>query len=876
MSAFAKTLRCFCWTLTAVCGLASASQAADAKWIWADPDEPAPKNRFTYLRKVVDLKELPDDACLRFAADSNAQLRINGSCVRRKVARYHEERITAEVVNARPYLHKGKNVFLVLHHNWGDIVTFQRTGNKRAGLYIDGTFLKTDTSWRCKTAPQFAAHDKQIVGITKDPRIRYPQIVDARKRLDGDPNDAGFDDGDWTSAHVVTDGRWPATPPDVETPGQREYPVRPLSVLNAGTLKPAQGISDDPLSIAAGIRKATCRPDPAMVERTEPLISGRPAVIEGKAGQSVYLTFDFFRPVHGYAYLEIAEAPEGTHIDFGYCEIAHALRTGKMHVDVSGWLNPEGVVGAGYADRYITTDGKQQVELPDERTARWLTLHIHFRRDGPLVIREVGIVKSQYPIEPIGSFACGNEQVDQIVKLCLIHAELTMTDAYVDTPGREDGQWIEDDRPRANLAAHWFGDTKLRRFLIRTHAEGQYADGDLHPFSPSNYPGGGRKFTATFDWSVQWVAAIYDDYLWTGSTDLIRAYWTHLCKYWKLVLSHVDERGLWRTGRVLADIRVGHRPKGKQSSGMITPWIIERLHWSAEMARAAGHADQAAAWEATARKMTQAFREYHVVPAQGNLPVHVADRFDPDNPNIERGYSQAGQTIAVTSDLLTPEEAKADLEYAFPPPDGSPPKGVTRWNNPSYGYRVLRALSHVGLSERAVAHLIERYAPYLPRHPRNPVPRRLQGPYGGPLPEYWVSREDLGLKEDETNPAQPIDETGSHGWNAVPLLWMHDTLLGVTILEPGGGRIRVAPEDGGLPYVSGHVDTPKGAVWIYWDPQKWRLDVSIPSGLTAEIVMPDQCKGKRVVITAPSGKVGKAHAGEHEITGEGRYVFAVR
>jgi len=112
------------------------------------------------------------------------------------------------------------------------------------------------------------------------------------------------------------------------------------------------------------------------------------------------------------------------------------------------------------------------------------------------------------------------------------------------------------------------------------------------------------------------------------------------------------------------------------------------------------------------------------------------------------------------------------------------------------------------------------------------VPLSLQGPYGGPLPEYWVSREDLNLKPGEKNPAQPADETGSHGWGSVPLLWLHDSLLGVRIVELGGARLRIAPETGGLAYVAGHTATPKGGVWVYYDPQQWRVEVRIPEGVT--------------------------------------------
>ncbi|MBN1816574.1 MAG: hypothetical protein JW828_04390, partial [Sedimentisphaerales bacterium] len=843
-------------------------------WIWSDSNEPAPKNRFTYFRKAVELSSLPEEATLYFAADSNARLWINGHLVRRKVARYHEEKIRAEAVNAAPYLQVGRNVVVVLHHNWGDIITFQRTGNRRAGLYLDSTWIKTDTSWRWWKAPQFLAHEQQIVGVIKDPRIRYPQIIDGRKRLVQNIHEADFDDSRWSRATEVVNGPWPAKPRAVETPGQREYTVRPGTLLAAGTAQSAQAVSQDPLSIASGIRLSKCIPSEAVRSEMSKLLQGDPIVVAGNKGQTRYLTFDFFRPVHGYPILELGDrTSEGVYIDWGYAEIYRSLYSGQEHVKENGWLNPEGVAGPGYADRYITGPGAQSVELPDERTARWLTLHLYFPEDGQVVIQDGGIVKSQYPIDFKGSFACGNQHMDQIVQLCLIHAEVTMSDSYVDTPGREDGQWIEDARPRALLAARWFGDTRLREFLIRTHAEGQGPDGNLHPFAPSNYP----AYPAGYDWSVQWVALLYDDYYWTGNEDRIRQYWDPLCRYWKAVLSLADEEGLWRTPHIFADIRVGIKLRQPhQSSGIVTPWIIERLRWSVEMAKAIGQQEQANQWRRTAEKMTAAFRKYHLVPAQGDVPVHVADLYDSKAPQESRGYSQAGQTVAVYSGLLNRPESLATLEYSFLPPDGRPSPGVTRWNNPTYCYRALLALSHAGLTERAVRHLFERYAPYLPGHPRNQTPLVLQGPYGGPLPEYWVSREDLSLASDAINPAQPQDETGSHGWQAVPLLWLHETLLGVRIVQPGGARLQIAPQTGGLPYVQGHTVTPKGLVWVSWQPQYFSLEIVLPENVTAEVVLPDECRGKPIKIMETAGECDSLDNGRFVIRGGGRYLFQIR
>ncbi len=848
--------------------ISSLSCSDQADWIWTYPDEPAPKNRFTYFRKVVSLDSIPSDATLHFAADSNAMIWVNGHLLRRKVARYHEEKITCEVVNAGPWLKPGKNVVLVLHHNWGDITTFQRTGNRHAGLYLEGCWIRSDASWKCLQAPQFLPHEDQVIGIAGDaPRIRYPQILDARKELSGSIHTTAFDDSQWGSAYVVKDGPWPARPRDVETPGQRETPVTPGDVLAAGTLTKSKEAGEGPYSISAGIRLAKCIPDQHLTTQAKGLMMGSPLALQGKAGESFYITFDFHCPMHGYPFLEMDSHSGGVIIDFGYGEITRALYDNKVHVTPDGWVNTEGVVGKGYADRMISRQGFQSLELPDERTARWMTLHIHFPEDGELTLHKTGIVKSQYPIQPVGSFECGDERINQIVRLCLVHSEVTMIDAYVDTPGREDGQWLEDDRPRAQIAERWYGDHLLRRFLIRTVAESQGPDGHVHPFPPSNYP----CYPASYDWSLQWAAAIYDDYMWTGDVDFLKTYWENLCRYWDAILSHVDEEGLFLANHLLCDIRVSVRPeRPDESSGMITPWVIERLRWSVQLAEAAGDFERAAGWRLMIDKMTAAFRKYHVIPASGGTPLHVGDRYDPSDPSAERGFSQASHTISVTSRLLSPEEARSALDYVFPEPDGTPPPGVSRWNNPTYCHRALRALTENGFGKRAVAHLLERYAPYLPCHPRNRTPLVLQGPLGGPLPEYWVSREDLGLKDGEIDHAQPNDETGSHGWGSVPLLWMHECLLGIRVTEPGGGRLRIAPNAAGLPYVSGHSMTPKGLVSVYWDPSTLTLEVTIPSGVTAEVVLPEGMNPDRT--NSPVG-VKSLSEGRYEVSSAGRFCW---
>ncbi len=94
------------------------------------------------------------------------------------------------------------------------------------------------------------------------------------------------------------------------------------------------------------------------------------------------------------------------------------------------------------------------------------------------------------------------------------------------------------------------------------------------------------------------------------------------------------------------------------------------------------------------------------------------------------------------------------LDGAFTEPEGNPSAGVLRWNNPTFLRRALKALSVAGKTGRAIRHLKERFAQYLPGSAANPTDPALQGMYGGPLPEYWISRIDLDLKPGQKDNAQ--------------------------------------------------------------------------------------------------------------------------
>jgi hypothetical protein len=861
--------------------IAQTATPSGAVWISAPGVDPCPTNSFTYFRREVNLTSLPADSTLHVAADSNAHVWVNGTIVRRKVTRYAEPQITTETIDAHGLLHVGVNTVVILNHSWGPIVAFQRTGCKHAGVYVVSTWISSDATWKTRHAEEFAPNDKQIVGVSARPdgagdhRIRFAQFVVGDHMPSASIFSKNFGEEGWTNAEVVTDGPWPVHPMPSGTPGQRETPVLPQLLLAQGDVTETHVEQNDAVAIESAIFHGAYHPSGKQAI-TLPF-AGKSSAIEvrGRAGETRYLTFDFGRPVHGFPFVSATAQGTAPTIDFAYGELNRSPLTGKFLVNTNGWINPEAIVGEGYIDRYYATAGVQHVEFPDERTARWFTVHIYFPRDGVFRVRQAGFVSSQYPTDVEGSFHSSDKRLDAVVRLSLEHAIVSMSDTYVDTPGREDGMWLEDARLRAQLAAQWFGDVKLRQLFLRLAAESQTADGHLHPFPPSNY-----SILSNADWSAEWVGALYDDYMWTGETSRLELYWPKVVRWWDLVLSKVDETGLWRDSNVFADIRIGVHARQGQSSGIASAQMIQRLTLSIAMAEAMGDHGHVAAWTKMHDRMLEAFRRDHLVPASGNIPPHVDDVAAPGRVDVKRGFSQAAQAMAIEGGLLSPEETTSDLDYSFAAPDGAPSDDVERWNNPTYLYRSLNALTLAGDSDRAVRHLLERFAPYLPGDPRNLSPVLLQGPWGGPLPEYWVSREDLALPDGTPNPTQPPDPTGSHGWNSVALVWLHDSLLGVRILRPGGSLLQIKPESGGLRFVEGTTMTPRGAVFVSWKPAARLLTIRIPVGseavvtLPAELAASDRAQSLQVPESCSRANDGAYRCSARNLTFQGNRVPA--
>jgi hypothetical protein len=112
---------------------------------------------------------------------------------------------------------------------------------------------------------------------------------------------------------------------------------------------------------------------------------------------------------------------------------------------------------------------------------------------------------------------------------------------------------------------------------------------------------------------------------------------------------------------------------------------------------------------------------------------------------------------------------------------------------------------------------------------------------------YWnqflggVRRRDDGVnRSDARRVERDAADTATCRQAAAPVYQLSSTALGVTPLEPGCARIRVAPQPADLDWARGVVPTVRGDVSVAWErrDEELHLDVTLPDGIEAALVAP--------------------------------------
>ena len=749
--------------------------------MWLPQRRPA-KNQYVDFRRVFNIDSIPNTVSLHISVDSDYELYVNGTPAGWNQFPNMPRRKTFNTHHVGPLLRPGRNCIAVRAYYCGE--TFLTYAPGKPGLILAleqgrNSPLVTDDRWRCRPTRSYRSGPMPKVTI----QLAYTAQYDARR--EDDWLDPAYDDGAWRHAAELAPPvaeHWQSlmaralpqltlgTPRTTQIVAvghcrrTRQYASPALSIQHDELVTlPWQTLTIDPTA-DPGHGSAQLGPDtPSLTFRRPP------------PGRGLFILFDLQQQEAGLLQLDV-DAPAGTVLD-----IAHGEHLDDLRVRAA-------VGGRNFADRYICRAGRQTWTFPFRRLAgRYLQVHIP-RLTRPVTFRQLTLQPTDYPFKPLGTFHCSDDQLNRIWEVSGRTLQLCAHEHYEDCPWREQVLYGFDSRLQALFGYYAFGETQLPAVCWDLLGSTLRRDGLLGIGAPSDRP------ITIPSFSLHWIIAVYELFLYSGSSDLVRAQFDRVCIILDAALRRIHRNGLipnsqgkdhwhfyeWTTGLA------GEYPQGKTSQtskrfdAVYNLLLIEALRGAASLAKQlkapqAGTYLRAATtiqkafhsgfWDHT-RNAYASFRTGKKLTSQAQLTQALAllCRATPD-----ASHKRRLQHALIHDQTLIPAEISS-LAFLYQALLAAPSKDIT-W-----------VLNDV---RRVFGHMLRAGAT-----------------------SFWEALDGPNA----------FQYAGSlcHGWSAVFPFIAGAHLLGVRPIQPGFRQFIVEPLAGNLAHAQGQVPTPEGPIKVTW------------------------------------------------------------
>ena len=541
----------------------------NAKWIWSDVSKNE-KNVFYYFRKNFDLNSVPADCKLFISADTRYQLFLNGELIGRGVPQSQPFYQYYDEYDLNGKLIKGTNCLAIVVYHLGILP------DTRGGLLLEiacpenRTIVKTDESWHVKRSPVWQQNTYAYLPNRVTP---FQEFFDARQEpVDwktasfdtptlkvSDPANAGGDTGGfsppfikgdtggflfWPQATIVG-GRLSDRPP-CAGPWSKLIPRDIPFMKNENVFAKKIEKIDESLQLANRSRPFDLSPGLSMVgkqikyskvEKSDNLLEENGVTIVQSSLNHKNLDFDgiyspaivldFGRVITARAKISL-KGTAGSTIDIGYAE---RLIDGNFNISME----------CEFADRYIMKDGEQIFESFSWKSFRYLKIRFLSCFE-PVTIDSIQAVITTYPYEEKGTFNSDDELLNSVFKISRYTIQLCSNEFLMDTPWREQAQWLGDVALVTVPAIYsCFGDTKLARKFYLQAGQNQHPTGMISNISNTvNH----QWLTAIPDYSLWWVQGIWEYYLYTGDEEIIHHLYPQISRILYAHLDYINNDGL--------------------------------------------------------------------------------------------------------------------------------------------------------------------------------------------------------------------------------------------------------------------------------------------------------------------------------------------
>ncbi|GAB4460427.1 MAG: hypothetical protein OHK0029_24400 [Armatimonadaceae bacterium] len=766
-----------------------------AKWIWEAGDGKRP-NTYCLFRGSFETSSDLSGVTLFITADTRYLLYVNGRYVAdgppqsQPYYQYYDEHALD------PYLQEGKNTLAVLVYHAGNVP------DTRGGLLLEitdstGTCLcATDSSWQVQRSEAWRSDTyafKMNIGAPYQEHF-------SSARLPADWCEPGFDDSTWQSATVLK-GRHSDRPPTVPPwvflvardipPMYTEamLPVRVVQVEEAtdvmnrsrsDDLSIALSLPGQPVqrTVAVGIENL-CRGDgPARLQCSTLHRNG-----EYGARHDPCFVLDFGRVLTAHARIEVDGIPGAT-LDIGYAE---RLIDGHFNNAIEGQ----------FADRVVLRGGSQVYQPVHWRAFRYLKIRLR-NCEKPLELKSVQAVITTYPFQEAGTFSSSDETLNQVFDICRHTLRLCSNEFLMDTPWREQAQWLGDVAGVTLGGLHaCFGDTALTGKFLRQSGANQYPTGLLSNISNTV----SHSWQSVIpDYSLWWVIGLWSHYLYSGDMVLLRemypvahrilqAHFRYVnddgfiedMPYWVFVdWANVDRRGICTAYNALF-------------AGALQAFSSIALRCGDNVA-----ADRA---EGVLDRLRERFEATLFDPVRGCFRDARID------DHLSENVSEHANVSALRWGLCAPKTAAGIVAQFY--------EGDTRMYDteaqPFFSAVSLQALDRVGRFDLALNLIRERWG------------KRMVDAGLTSTTEEWT---EFGTWRN--GDFLPILRTLSHAWSAFPAEFLTRYLIGLKIVEPGCTAVALAPRSVDFDF-SVTYPTPRGPIRV--ERRGKMVETSVPQGV---------------------------------------------
>lgn len=418
--------------------------------------------------------------------------------------------------------------------------------------------------------------------------------------------------------------------------------------------------------------------------------------------------------------------------------------------------------------------------------------------------RAAEAVVEHYPTPPGAAFACSDPLLERAWSIAERTTRLCMQQWYEDGIKRDGLLWVGDYRIQYLCNAVLFGDVNLARKSLAGFATCQFSDGRMPatavragfrqpqniPYMPGCHDDHGDGFLGSWklwNYDVDYLMAVYEYAWFSGDVDFARALFPSvaLCAD-KLATLDPDAASWGPSGEFLTDLHPDYEGWWG-SHGSLAAAQVEGLSAANRIADLVG---VPARWEDAEISHRRRF---------GRFLRSDATASDEVNGTAASRHATARALLAGLTDV----SALGCLGEGLPLPQTG--YGMHFW---------LDALLRGGCIDAALSEM-----------------RR-----------YWgcMLANEATTCWDAVDPrlddiARPDTHAMSHchGWSASVAYHLSHGILGVRWMAPGGTRIRVQPQLGGLRWAHAQIPTRFGPVEVEAEPG--RVQVRAPSQVTVEV-----------------------------------------